>query len=584
MAKSNMAKLIFDQVGAASCFYRHSGLVDLTVTISENMRISHLSILLVLAIIGCKTTEQIALPEVPQWMTYEIDLESTVDYNNPYTEVEVYASFTNEAGETFTRPAFWDGGQSWKIRFAPPDDHSVWSWTTQATNADDSGLHRRSGQLRSVPYTGENSLLQHGLLTMSTGKRNVVHHDGTPFLLVGDTPWSIPFRATTDQVESYAQDRQQKGFNAALLMSVQPDMQAEGPNARNTVLGFTRGFSDLSDGHINQLQPEYYQYLDSLIDILIAHEIVPVYQPVFHGFGWKGLNVLGNTIVPDEYVRYSRYLLARYGSQPALWLLAGDNGGRDPGVKEAGMMMEEEDAYQQPTGLHYNPCDDYVAPWAVDNPLKHCEHYNKTFQSESWLDFQWAQTGHNGEHLYHKVERMYDNKPTKAAANGEPTYEGMNDGKNGLGWWQGEEAWMQLMSGGTMGVVYGAAALWQWKVTADEKGWTAWASQDKSWQEAMQMEGSKYVGYMNKAFEGMDFADMEKRPELTGGAHPLLMKEGKFYVSYLHEGGTITIEGVPENLSYRWFNPKTGEFMEQKPVEGNEFTAPWMEPWVLVIG
>lgn len=547
------------------------------------MKIKQLLLIFTSWCAACAAPDQADLPKVGQWTTYEISLESTVDYDNAYTAVTVWATFRNEAGEQLTRPAFWDGGRTWKIRFAPSDAHSVWSWTTHASDEGNTGLHGQSGEVQAVAYDGGNQLIAHGLLAMSEGKRNVVHHDGTPFLVVGDTPWAIPFRATAEQVQTYAQDRQKKGFNAALLMTVQPDMQAEGPNARNTPLGFTRGFADLSDGHINQLQPEYYQYLDTLIEILIQHEIVPVYQPVFHGFGWKGLNVLGNTVVPEEYVRYCRYLLARYGSQPAFWLLAGDNGGRDPGVKEAGMMMQAEDAYHQPTGLHYNPCDDYVAEWAVNNPIKHCEHYNKTYQSEDWLDFQWAQTGHNSEHLYHKVERMYNNEPVKAAANGEPTYEGMGDGKNGLGWWQGEEAWMQLMSGGTMGAVYGAAALWQWKVAADEEGWTAWASQNKSWKEAMQMEGATYVGHISKAFAGMDFADMEKRPDLTGGQHPLLAKEGKFYISYLNEGGTLTIEGVPASLSYRWFNPKSGEFLESNTVTGTEFAAPSKEPWVLVI-
>ncbi|MFT6810010.1 MAG: hypothetical protein ACJA01_003253 [Saprospiraceae bacterium] len=122
-------------------------------------------------------------------------------------------------------------------------------------------------------------------------------------------------------------------------------------------------------------------------------------------------------------------------------------------------MMEEWDSYEQPTGLHYNPCDDFIALWAVNNPVKHCEHYNKTFQSEEWLDFQWAQTGHSNEHQYHKVERMYENLPIKASANGEPTYEGMGDGKLGLGWWQGEDAWMQLMSGGTMGSLWSSISV-----------------------------------------------------------------------------------------------------------------------------
>ncbi|MEZ5042644.1 MAG: DUF4038 domain-containing protein [Saprospiraceae bacterium] len=534
--------------------------------------------------LSCQQKDEEILAEAAQWSTFEINLIADSSYQNPYTEIDLWAIFTNESGQEMKRPAFWDGDQHWKIRFAPPDSASTWHWETFCSVKEDQGLHGQKGKFQSTANSGKNKLLQHGLLGMSAGKRNVVHKDGTPFLLIADTPWSIPFRATVEQVVTYAKDRQKKGFNAALLMSVQPDMQAEGPAARNEPLGFMRGFSDLSEGHITQMDPAYFQYLDRLVGILIEHEIVPVFQPIFHGFGWKGLNVLGNTIVPEEYVRYTKYLLARYGSQPAFWLIAGDNGGRDPGVKESGEMLEEWDCYQQPTGLHYNPSDDYTAEWAVNNPLKHAMHFNKSFQEAPWLDFQWAQTGHSGEHLYHKVERMYENKPTKAAANGEPTYEGMNDGKNGLGWWQGEEAWMQLMSGGTMGVVYGAAALWQWKVTPDEEGWTAWASQDKSWDQALLMEGSSYVGLVGRPFEGAAFADMEKRPDLVVGEQPLLAKEGEFYISYLNKGGSIALKSVPAELDFQWYNPKTGEFTKPRRVgEMAVFEAPGEEPWVLVV-
>lgn len=549
------------------------------------MKYFHYSLLFCLGFSACAQNEKAEFPVIPQWTTHEIELNAERAYENPYTDVEVWAVFRNEGGDSLVRPAFWDGGQIWKIRFAPPDQNNTWSWQTFASEPNDSGLHGQAGQLRAVAYEGEHALLRHGLLKMSAGKRNVVHHDDRPFLVVGDTPWAIPFRATLDQVKVYAKDRQDKGFNAALLMSVQPDQEAEGPNTRDTPQGFVRGFTDLSDGHINQLVPEYFQYLDTLVQILIDHEIVPVYQPIFHGFGWKGKLVLGNTIVPEEYVRYCKYLLARYGSQPAFWLLAGDNDGKDPGVEESGIMMERWDAYQQPTGLHYNPCDDYVAEWAVGNPLKRCMHYNRSYQAADWLDFQWAQTGHNGDHQYHKVARLYEEKPTKAVANGEPTYEGMGGGQNGLGWWQGEEAWMQLMSGGTMGVFYGAACLWQWKVSADEEGWSEWADQDKSWREAMEMEGATYVGHVRKAFAGMAFADMEKRPDLTSGQQPLLAKPGTFYISYLNSGGSISIDGVPAGLPYRWYNPRTGVF-QQEDTTTTPFTAeaPDNNPWVLIIG
>jgi hypothetical protein len=45
--------------------------------------------------------------------------------------------------------------------------------------------------------------------------------------------------------------------------------------------------------------------------ILVDHGIVPVYRPVFQGYGWKGRQILGRTCVPAEYARYCRYLVAR---------------------------------------------------------------------------------------------------------------------------------------------------------------------------------------------------------------------------------------------------------------------------------
>ena len=199
------------------------------------------------------------------------------------------------------------------------------------------------------------------------------------------------------------------------------------------------------------------------------------------------------------------YLVTCYGSMPAL--TCGDANGLHP-EQAGGETIEKWDCYNQPTGIHYNPADDYLASWAGGDSSR-CFHYNRSYQDEPWLDFQWAQTGHDGLHLYHKVERMYDNKPAKANLNGEPTYEGMGNGKNGLGWWQGEEAWKQLMHGGTMGIVYGAACLWQWKITADEPGWDAWTDALMSWKEAMNQEGSNYAGLISKAFEGFDFTDMK---------------------------------------------------------------------------
>lgn len=518
---------------------------------------------------------------VERWTVTELGFQSPTSYDNPYTDVDFWAIFESEEGQTLKRPGYWDGGSTWKIRFAPPAEGDRWRYRTYSSDAANTGLHGQRGALEVVDYAGDNPLLLHGLLGMSDDHRNVVHADGTPFLLVGDTPWALPFRGTPESVAVYARNRQERGFNAVLLMSVQPDRRAEGPRDRSLPRGFGVAFEDLAQGSLEQLDPRYFREFDALVRILIDHGIVPVYSPVFQGFGWKGLGALGDSADPDQYVRYVRYLIARYGAWPAMWLVSADASGRGAVVEPAGEAFEDWDAYQQPAGIHYSPYDDRLASW-TDDPV-HGRHHNRVHQDKEWLDFQWAQTGHNAEHKPEKVATMWKNRPPKGVANGEPTYENMSGMGRAAGWWQGHEAWLNLVHGGTLGVVYGAGGLWNWKLSADEAGWPDWANTPASWRDAIGFDGARYVGYVSRAFQGMPFKGMAPQPDLADG-HNLLAVPGLFYLSYLPEGGTVSIVDIPPGLPYRWFNPQSGAFAETGTTGATAFTAPDANPWVLVVG
>ena len=489
------------------------------------------------------TSYQTQVREVSIWQEQEIVLLAAQNFAHPYTDVDVWADFTHESGQILRRPAFWDGGRSWKVRFASPGLTGGWKWQTDAS-VDDSGLSGVGGELTTSDEPSSNRFYRHGFWKMSPGGRNLVHADGTPAILVGDTVWTLPWRATPEQVRDYAENRRTKGFNAALLMSVQPDMRAVGSRDRSIDSGFDVGFEDLPSGHINELRPEYFQYLDNLIAILVAHEIVPVWQPVFMGYGWKGLDVAGPVLPPAEYTRYCRYLVARYGARPAIYLVGGDGSGYEAPVAPGGQEVHSWDAYGQPTGLHYRPHSD-----------------NRAYQNAPWLDFQWCQTGHQGMHVPERVADMWRNLPVKALANGEPTYE--NTGRLGLaaGWWQGHEAWSNLCAGGTMGVVYGASSLWQWMLRPGEEGQDPLlAAPDTTWREAMDFEGSKYVGLVSHILEGLPFADMA--PNWQAALTPRgLLVPGKLYLAYAEDGGPLVLlraeqEQVPQR--YRIVDPRTG--------------------------
>jgi hypothetical protein len=480
------------------------------------------------------------------WREIEITLTAERNYESPYTQVEVWADFSHGGELNLRRPAFWDGGRIWKIRFASPAGEGRWTWRS-FSSVEDGGLAGQSGDLvcEAGPVSN-NRFYRHGFWRMSPGGRNLVHADRTSAVLVGDTAWALPWRATEEQCRVYAADRQAKGFNAVLLMSVQPDMHARGPRDRTADEGFDVGFEDLPNGHINELNPAYFQYLDRLLGILVEHEIVPVLQPVFFGFGWKGLGVAGPVVPPAEYALYCRYLVARYGARPAIYLVGADGSGREPQVPAGGEEVERWDAYRQPAGIHYRPHADSHA-----------------WQYAPWLDFQWCQTGHSGEHVPERVADMWRNMPARAVANGEPTYEGGGKPGPALGWWQGHEAWSNLCAGGTMGVVYGAGSMWQWRLHPDEPGHTPFfLAEGAGWREALDFEGSKYVGLVSRILDGLPLADMEPDWQMTLGRRGLLVP-GLLYIGYAEQGGQLRIVGEQVPLRYRVVDPRTGEVLRE---------------------
>jgi hypothetical protein len=474
------------------------------------------------------------------WRAYEIRLAADQEHAHPYSDLEVWAEFVHDSGIVLRRPAFWDGGRTWRIRFASPGLDGRWAWRSFSSAADP-GLDAQSGELICTASPASSQRFeQHGFWRMSPGRRSLVHADGTPALLVADTAWALPWRATEQQCREYAADRHAKGFNAVLLMSVQPDMHARGPRDRTADEGFGVAFEDLPSGHINQLNPDYYQYLDRLIATLLDHEIVPVLQPVFQGFGWKGLSVAGTVVPPAEYARYCRYLVARYGAGPLIYLVGADGSGYEPQVQAGGQEIEQWDAYGQPAGIHYRPHAD-----------------NRAWQDAPWLDFQWCQTGHSGEHVPERVTDMWRNLPAKGVANGEPTYEnGVVPGR-AAGWWQGHEAWCNLCAGGTMGVVYGAGSLWQWRLHPNEPGHAPYfLAEQAGWREALDFEGSRYVGMITHILAGLPFTDMEPNWQVTLGRRGLLVPN-KLFVCYTEAGGSLKIYGEQVPQRYRVIDPRT---------------------------
>jgi len=82
-----------------------------------------------------------------RWHPVEITLIADKTHADPFYDTDVTATFTGPGGETLVRPAFWDGGNIWKIRFAPTEV-GTWAYTTTCNDPSDSGLQGQRGEHR----------------------------------------------------------------------------------------------------------------------------------------------------------------------------------------------------------------------------------------------------------------------------------------------------------------------------------------------------------------------------------------------------------------------------------------------------
>jgi len=89
----------------------------------------------------------------------DIACVSEITYKNPFIDVELDAIITGPDGVQFRVPAFWDGGDRWRFRYAACVP-GAYVWKLDCSDASNSKLHGITGRIEVVPYRGENVLLR----------------------------------------------------------------------------------------------------------------------------------------------------------------------------------------------------------------------------------------------------------------------------------------------------------------------------------------------------------------------------------------------------------------------------------------
>lgn len=494
-----------------------------------------------------------SLTAVPQWCLHELSLASLGTYPNPYAALEVTATFTGPAGETIVRPAFWDGGQIWKVRFAPTAV-GTWYWQSACSDAANAGLHAQRGEFQCVPYAGANPVYRHGFLRVSANRRHFSHADGTPFFWLGDTHWQMPDTERVDACNHPDHGTATCPYGGQFQHLV-ADRKARGFTVYQT-------YPSMATNHWwatphTAVDPERFR---NVFDVQMDHLAA---QGFVIALGCGHFN--SSTRIPTvDLCRFARYLVARYGAHPVVWITCqemnapAELNGQESNRMDVWRSVAEEiasmDGYGHPHSAHQ---------WVVDADTR-------PLGNEAWHDWFALQGGHRNSGLTPQARYAgyYAFRPTRPIIETEAMYEQVDCGGVNSTDDARRSAWKAMLCG-SAGYTYGAGGIWALKWDAADPRWMDYNHAIDSWHAGMTLPGAAQMTLLRDFFTAFDWTALAPRfgdaawAEWTDPERCALATDGnRLYLAYCYgDTSAGTLKGLDPKAVYtaQWFDPRSGQ-------------------------
>jgi poly(3-hydroxybutyrate) depolymerase len=424
-----------------------------------------------------------------QWDVFETSFETTRHYANPFADVEVTVVF-QQGDKQWMVPAFWAGGGGWTVRFAPPM-RGTYKYRVECSDQTNPDLNGNERTLTVTAYRGNNTLLSHGFIRVSSNRRHFEHADGTPFLWLGDTWWKcLAKRMSWEGFQELTSDRRAKGFSVVqIVCGPYPDEGFFEPRWEN------EGGKPYVTRDFTTVNPVYFDYADRRLKHLVEAGIVPA---IVGAWGRSDCNSMA-AIGPAGLKRHWRHLVARYGAYPVVWILAGEiEGGTKWGEgpwAEIARYLRSIDPYHRPLTCHSGGGRRGLSG------------------DELLIDYDMVGGSHGPESVLTTntlaiLTEAYAKKPPMPVLCGETGYEGHM--QNHFQYVQRHVFWMYLLSGAA-GHTYGAAGVWHASVEGDP-GITP-VYDLTTWKEGMNFPGSTQIGLGKKLLELYPWSQFAPHPE-----------------------------------------------------------------------
>lgn len=391
--------------------------------------------------------------------------------------------------------------------------------------------------------------------------RYLVDQNNIPFLIHGDTPWSLIVELSEPDAELYLENRRQKGFNSIIVNLIEHKFASNPPNNRAGDPPF------LTPGDFSTPNEKYFAHADWIIRKAADKGIQIFLAPCYLGYMGtaEGFYEEVKAVGPEKCRAYGRYVGSRYRNfDNLIWLIGGDLNPADvmPQVLEMAEGIRETDTRHLFTA--------HVAPESAPADV---------FDGETWLSV-------NNTYTYKLVHdllyRDFNRAPAMPFFLIESTYEGEH---NASAVQIRRQAYWAILCGGC-GQFIGNLPIWPFR---------------QGWREAMDGRGSRDMVHLKSLFLSRRWHELipdQRHETVTAGLGEFngldylaaaVTSDGSTLIAYLPTEREVTVDISKisgTRVKVWWFDPGTGCARPAGDFENRGlriFKPPLEGDWVLVI-
>jgi len=396
---------------------------------------------------------------------------------------------------------------------------------------------------------------------VSANGRYLQDAGGKPFLLHGDTAWSLILQLSKEEAEEYLENRRQKGFNAIPMVLTWTVYADDPPRNKYGDAPFT------TPGDLSTPNEAYFAHSDWVFQKAREKGILVVVNPAYTGLaddrGWgKQIVANGSAKCRD----FGRYLGSRYKGHPnIIWQAGGDR------TLEVGSALEKN-WLEILLGIREHAPDHL---WSA-----HYRRFSTALDQSTLAPHMSIDNAYGGNRSYVHILRAYNRTPPKPTFLNEGYYEDTRLGASpdvGKPPMLRAQAYRAILSGAT-GHIFGSEHVYGFGNPLFMR------PNRRDWRTGMERQGSREMVHVKSLFQGRPwhelvpdqdhsvvtkgygtFGEDDRTP---GGDYVTAARtgDGTLVMAYVPSTGTkpraITVDmtKLSGTALARWYNPTDGKY------------------------